>query len=56
LFRDLNFRILAGEKVAIVGESGSGKTTIADILLKIYKISDGDVLIDGISISFLSKF
>jgi subfamily B ATP-binding cassette protein MsbA len=41
--------------VAIVGQSGSGKTTIADLIFKIYRPEDGEVLLDGISTAFYSK-
>jgi subfamily B ATP-binding cassette protein MsbA len=41
--------------VAIVGQSGSGKTTIADLIFKIYRPEEGEVLLDGISTDFYSK-
>lgn len=47
--------IKAGSKVAIVGPTGAGKTTMVNLLMKFYDISDGDITIDGVSISSLSR-
>lgn len=44
---DINFEILKGQKVALVGSSGAGKSTIAQLLLRFYNLSDGDILIDN---------
>jgi len=40
--------------LALVGASGSGKTTLADLIPKFHRISEGDILIDGISIQQIS--
>lgn len=48
--RDINFEIQPGETVAIVGPSGAGKSTIADLLVGFWYPTEGDILIDGISI------
>ncbi len=42
-----SLEIRRGESVAIIGESGAGKTTLADILLGLYKPAKGKVLVDG---------
>lgn len=47
--------IKAGSKVAIVGPTGAGKTTMVNLLMRFYDISDGDITIDGVSISSLSR-
>ena len=47
--------IKAGSKVAIVGPTGAGKTTMVNLLMKFYDISDGDITIDGISIKELTR-
>ena len=44
-----------GDKIAIVGPTGAGKTTLVNLLMKFYDISDGDILIDGISIKNLTR-
>lgn len=44
---DVSFKLLPGQKVAIVGRTGSGKTTIAELLVRMYDVSEGRILIDG---------
>ncbi len=43
----LNFRIEAGESVAIIGGSGSGKTTLLKLLASLLQPTEGEILIDG---------
>lgn len=49
--KNVSFSIKAGEKVAFIGRIGSGKSTIAKLILKLYKPQNGLILIDGIDIS-----
>lgn len=44
--RDISFHITAGERVAIIGKTGSGKTTIAELLLRKYDITQGNIYLD----------
>jgi ATP-binding cassette subfamily B protein len=44
--RKVNFEILPGSRVAIVGRTASGKSTIADLLLRMYDVQEGQILID----------
>jgi ATP-binding cassette subfamily C protein LapB len=48
--QNISFKIEAGEKVAIVGKVGSGKTTLAKLLVGLYKPDSGAILVDGIDI------
>ena len=48
---NISFNIARNETVAIVGKSGSGKSTIANLIPRFYNHSDGEVLIDGISVN-----
>lgn len=48
--KDFNLNIKAGQSVAILGTTGSGKSTIANLILRMYDASEGEILIDGISI------
>jgi ATP-binding cassette subfamily C protein LapB len=46
--KDINFKINAGEKVAIIGPMGSGKSTIEKLILNLYAPTEGAIFIDGI--------
>ena len=48
---NISFKIARNETVAIVGKSGSGKSTIANLIPRFYNHSDGEVLIDRISVN-----
>lgn len=47
--------IQPGMKVAIIGPTGAGKTTLINLLMRFYEVSDGDILIDGVSIKDMSR-
>ena len=50
-----NAKAKKGEKIAIVGPTGAGKTTMVNLLMKFYEINSGDIKIDGISTSELTR-
>ena len=50
VFEGLNFKVEAGQKVALVGSSGCGKSTIVQLLLRFYDVKEGEILIDGVNI------
>ena len=45
--KKVSFQLKAGEKLAILGRTGSGKSTICDLLLRMYDVSDGYIRLDG---------
>ncbi len=47
VFKALSFEVLPGQKVAIVGRTGVGKTTLADLLVRMYDVTEGRILLDG---------
>jgi len=48
--KNVNLKIEKGKTIAFVGPSGAGKSTIADLIPRFFDVSDGDILIDGVSI------
>jgi ATP-binding cassette, subfamily B, heavy metal transporter len=47
ILKGIDFRVLAGGKLAIVGQTGAGKSTISRLLFRFYDVTDGRILIDG---------
>ena len=47
VLKNLNFKIKAGEKIALVGNNGAGKTTIVKLLCGLYPPTSGEILVDG---------
>jgi ATP-binding cassette subfamily B protein len=48
-------KIRAGQKIAIVGPTGAGKTTMVNLLMRFYEIDSGEIRIDGIPISQVTR-
>lgn len=51
---DVSFTAEKGKTIALVGPSGGGKTTICHLIPNFYKVSEGNILIDGYDINRLS--
>ncbi len=47
IFSNFNFKIKAGEVVALVGQSGSGKSTLANLLPRFYDPASGSIQVNG---------
>jgi len=50
VLRDISFKADKGETVAFIGSTGSGKSTIVNLLLRSYDVTDGKVLVDGVDV------
>ncbi|MCM1262071.1 MAG: ABC transporter ATP-binding protein/permease [Butyrivibrio sp.] len=48
--KNLNLTLHAGEKLAIVGHNGAGKTTFIKLLLRLYDVTEGEILLNGVDI------
>ncbi len=52
---DVTFNIKDGESFGLVGESGSGKSTIAKIIVNLFKPSSGNIFFDNVCITKIKK-
>ena len=52
---DISFTVKSGQKLALVGESGGGKSTIANLVMRLYDPTSGQIFIDDQSIADLSR-
>lgn len=50
VLEDVSFMIEPGETVAIVGATASGKSTIVQLMARLYDVTRGEILIDGIDV------
>lgn len=50
IIKGLNASIRPGQRVAIVGPTGAGKTTIVNLLMRFYDVSEGSIRVDGVDI------
>lgn len=48
--KNFNLSVKSGETVAILGTTGSGKSTVANLLMRLYDPTEGDISIDGIPV------
>lgn len=53
---NLTIELKKGRWTGIIGKSGSGKSTIFNLIMKLYKIDDGNIFIDNIDINDLNSF
>ncbi|MBR4873092.1 MAG: ABC transporter ATP-binding protein [Clostridia bacterium] len=50
---DVTMDVRRGERIAIVGHNGAGKTTLVKLLMRLYDVSEGEILLDGQNIKSL---
>lgn len=53
ILKGIHFTIQPGQKVAIVGPSGTGKSTLAQLMMRFYEPSSGEIRMDGKNINQL---
>ena len=55
LIEDFNLHVHKGMRVAIDGPTGCGKTTLINLLMRFYEVNSGDISINGVNITDLSR-
>jgi len=48
--KEITLKIPAGATLAVVGYTGSGKTTLVNLILRLYDVTEGQLLIDGVDV------
>lgn len=47
ILKDISFKLNKGETLGIIGSTGSGKSTIINLLLRLYDVTNGSIYIEG---------
>lgn len=55
LMKNISFTARQGQKIAVVGATGAGKTTLINLLMRFYEVSGGQITIDGVCTSDLTR-
>ncbi len=55
VLKDISFTAKKDQVIAIIGSTGSGKSTLAELIARIYDVTEGEILIDGINIKEFKK-
>ncbi len=55
VLKNINLKIPVGSSLAIIGHTGSGKTSLINLIPRLYDVSEGEILIDGINIKNMSR-
>ncbi|MDI6803594.1 MAG: ABC transporter ATP-binding protein [Bacteroidota bacterium] len=50
ILKNINLKIESGKTIAVVGYTGSGKSSFVSLIARLYDITGGDLLIDGVNI------
>uniref|UniRef100_UPI0032B30575 ATP-binding cassette domain-containing protein n=1 Tax=uncultured Salinisphaera sp. TaxID=359372 RepID=UPI0032B30575 len=51
VLRDINLKVMRGERIVICGPSGSGKSTMIRCINRLEEHQQGDIYVDGIELT-----
>jgi len=55
VLKNVSFTAYSGQTVALVGHTGSGKSTVANLLMRFYSVTRGEILIDSVPLTEFSE-
>lgn len=55
LIEDMNINVSKGQTIAIVGPTGAGKTTLINLLMRFYEVTEGRITVDGVNITDMKR-
>ena len=55
VLKNINVKVNSGEMIGIVGHSGCGKTTLINLVMRLYDVTEGKIEIDGVNIKDISQ-
>ncbi len=55
MLKTLNFTVKSGQTTAIIGSTGSGKTTLVNLIPRLYDVTEGEILLDGVDIRSIAQ-
>ena len=50
ILENISFKASKGDTLAIIGSTGSGKSTIVNLIMRFYDVTNGEILIDGVNV------
>jgi ATP-binding cassette subfamily B protein len=50
VLKNLNFTLQSGQKLGVIGSTGAGKTTLVNLMMRFYDVTNGQILIDDIDV------
>ncbi|GGG19728.1 ABC transporter ATP-binding protein [Paenibacillus aceti] len=55
LIEEMNINVSKGQTIAIVGPTGAGKTTLINLLMRFYEVTEGRITVDGVNITDMKR-